>query len=269
MPSEANAALMEWYQDNHRPFPWRETKDPWAILISEVMSQQTQISRVEERFGPFMERFPTPQALAEASTAEVLQMWSGMGYNQRGLRLQQAALYVVEHGWPQDLEELPGVGPYTAAAVGSISFGRKQAAVDTNVKRVVSRWVGRALSGSELQGAANDLVSNDAATWNQAVMDLGARFCTPRPSCHLCPIQTWCADPTVYVPPARQSTFAGSNREARGAVVRTLTKNPQGMTVAKLSLTTDIDQDRIGLACGALVQDKLVVKVGRRYALPS
>ena len=161
------------------------------------------------------------------------------------------------------------MGPYTAAAVGSICFGWKQAAVDTNVKRVVSRWIGRALSGSELQEAANELVTNDAATWNQAVMDLGARFCTPQPTCHLCPIQTWCANPSIYVPPSRQSAFAGSTREARGAIVRTLTNNPHGMTAAKLSLTTKIDEDRVQLACGGLVQDKLVVKKGRRYALPS
>lgn len=233
------------------------------------MSQQTQISRVVERYGPFMKRFPTPDAMAESSPSDVLRMWSGMGYNQRGLRLQQAAKFVTENGWPDDLEELPGVGPYTAAAVGSICFGYHAAAIDTNVRRVVSRWIGQALDGAHLQSAANELLDDDAATWNQAVMDLGATFCTPKPACDGCPIETWCTNPSIYVPPPRQAKFEGSTREARGAIVRVLADSPQALSVDDLAGIIGIDRDRIHTACASLVTDQLVVGSGARYALPA
>ena len=134
-----SVALLDWYDRVRRPLPWRSTRDPYALLVSEVMLQQTQAARVVPYYEAFLERFPTPAALAAAPTADVLAAWSGLGYNRRALALQAAARVVTERGWPDDLSELPGVGPYTAAAVGSFAWDRQEAAVDTNVRRVRRR----------------------------------------------------------------------------------------------------------------------------------
>ncbi|MGZ4168909.1 MAG: A/G-specific adenine glycosylase, partial [Solirubrobacteraceae bacterium] len=134
------AALLDWYASVARPLPWRETRDPYAILVSEVMLQQTQAARVVPYYHSFLQRFPDAEALAAADPPEVLRLWSGLGYNRRALALQRAAAHVAIHGWPADaagLQALPGVGPYTAAAVASFAFGEHVAAVDTNWRRVV------------------------------------------------------------------------------------------------------------------------------------
>ena len=140
------------------------------------------------------------------------------------MRLREAARLIASDGWPTDvvgLQRLPGVGPYTAAAVASIAFGEQVPAVDTNLRRVLSRWEGEALSGTPLQAAAEASVADDAGSWNQALMDLGATLCRPTdPACDECPVADWCVDPTVYEPPNRQSTFDGSRRQLRGAMVR-------------------------------------------------
>ena len=175
------ATLLAWYRGSARPLRIRTTRDPWAILVAEIMAQQTQISRVDEAWAAFLERFPTPRALAQASTAEVLRAWAGLGYNRRAVNLQRAARSIeVEHGGrvPDDmaaLQRLPGVGPYTARAVAAQAFGRPVAAVDTNVRRVIARLLGRTPGDRDLQALADRLVVRDqAATWAQAIMELGA-----------------------------------------------------------------------------------------------
>jgi A/G-specific adenine glycosylase len=188
------------------------------------MLQQTQVERAIDRFERFIARWPTVEDLAGATNTDVLTEWSGLGYNSRAIRLRDAARIVTSDGWPDSVEgltELPGVGPYTAAAIASIAFGSQVPAVDTNLKRVISRWRGQALSGSSLQTAANDELGSPAGDWNQSLMDLGSSFCTTRnPLCSECPVSEWCADPSIYEPPPRQATFAGSNRELRGALVK-------------------------------------------------
>ncbi|MDA2978347.1 MAG: A/G-specific adenine glycosylase [Actinomycetota bacterium] len=188
------------------------------------MLQQTQVSRAIPRFESFMSHWPTIASLAAATNPEVLAQWSGLGYNTRALRLRDAAMAIAESGWPttpRDLQKLPGVGTYTANAIASMSFGAHVAATDTNLRRVLSRWFGAALNGVDLVEYADEVVGEPAGTWNQAVMDLGAEICTPKaPSCGRCPVSDSCADPTVYVPPVRQSKFDGSNRQLRGALVR-------------------------------------------------
>src|SRR3954469_11860086 len=180
------AALLDWYARVKRPLPWRATRDPYAILVSEVMLQQTQAARVIPYYEAFLDRFPHVRALASAPKADVLAAWSGLGYNRRALALQRTAQVVDEDGWPEDLTELPGVGPYTAAAVGSFAFGAQVAAVDTNVRRVAER-LGR--------GAPAELLPpGRAAEFNQAAMDLGATICTARTArCSECPVRRWCA----------------------------------------------------------------------------
>ncbi|HSG79058.1 MAG TPA: A/G-specific adenine glycosylase [Acidimicrobiia bacterium] len=225
------AALLAWYRGSHRDLPWRRTDDPYAVLVSEVMLQQTQVDRVVPRYERFLRRFPNVAALATAPLADVLDEWSGLGYNSRAKRLHDAARCVDRDGWPahaSGLRELPGIGPYTAAAVASFAFGERVGAVDTNVRRVLSRWSGRALAGRELEAAAADELPEDAATWNQAVMELGAVLCRPRsPRCADCPVEVWCADPTVYEPPPPQAPFEGSRRQLRGAVLRALRSGPK------------------------------------------
>jgi A/G-specific adenine glycosylase len=221
---ERNRHLLEWYGTAGRSLPWRVSNDPYRVLVSEAMLQQTQVQRVIARFESFIARWPTEDDLADATNAEVLGEWSGLGYNSRAIRLRDAARLVAAHGWPrtpEGLRKLPGVGPYTANAIASICFGIGVPAVDTNLKRVISRWIGEPLDGTELADVAYALVDDRAGDWNQALMDLGSSMCTAsNPTCETCPVEQWCADPTVYEPPARQSIFAGSHRQLRGALVR-------------------------------------------------
>jgi A/G-specific adenine glycosylase len=188
------------------------------------MLQQTQVGRAITRFERFVSRWPTVDDLATATNDEVLAEWSGLGYNSRALRLRDAAKIVSTTGWPRTisgLTALPGVGPYTAAAVASIAFDERVAAVDTNLKRVISRWRGESLDAAALQSAAEDELGDPAGDWNQALMDLGSQLCTVRsPSCDECPVASWCADPTIYEPPPTQPPFSGSNRQLRGALVK-------------------------------------------------
>ncbi len=222
--SERNAALLSWYDISSRSLPWRTGRDPYLTLVSEAMLQQTQVERVIPKFEDFIDTWPTVTLLAQASTKDLLTMWSGLGYNARALRVRDAARIIATDGWPKTIEglqALPGVGPYTAAAIASIAFGEQVPAVDTNLKRVLSRWRGEPLSGSVLDEVALGALGSPAGWWNQAVMDLGATTCRPRdPACGICPVSAWCSDPEVYEPPARQPTFKGSRRELRGALVR-------------------------------------------------
>lgn len=219
-------ALLAWYERVRRPLPWRETRDPYALLVSEVMLQQTQALRVVPYYERWLSRFPSAAVLADAPVRDVLALWSGLGYNRRALALQRAAAHVVEHGWPDDLEALPGVGPYTAAAVGSFAWDRQVAAVDTNVRRVLTRRDGVARGPRELAARAQSLVpAGRAATFNQAMMELGATVCRPRtPSCGECPVAVGCGGPGTAAPAPRRpaARFEDTDRWARGRVLAAL-----------------------------------------------
>lgn len=205
-------AVLDWYAVHGRPLNFRRRWDPYAVLVSETMAQQTQISRVEPAWDAFLARFPSVDALAAASAADVLRAWQGLGYNRRALNLQRAARAVTqEYGgvFPDRIEvlqRLPGVGPYTARAIAAIAFGQPVGPVDTNVRRVLGRvvggWVG--LAPRVLQDLADDLVPPDRpGAWTQALMDIGATFCRPRrPRCGECPARTWCAAAAAGGPPA-------------------------------------------------------------------
>lgn len=227
--SDRNTALIRWYGHEARDLPWRELGDPYLTLVSETMLQQTQVERVIPKFDEFLNTWATVTDLAAASTHRLLAVWSGLGYNSRALRLRESARIITDEGWPtsvEGLQKLPGIGPYTAAAIASIAFGVDVPAVDTNLKRVLSRWYGEPLTGKSLDEFALETFAPPAGSWNQAVMDLGATVCRPKnPACGVCPVSEWCADPTVYEPPARQSGFRGSRRELRGALVRAALSN--------------------------------------------
>jgi A/G-specific adenine glycosylase len=229
LPAAARRALLDWYDTRGRTLAFRTTRDPYAILVSEVMAQQTQISRVIPAWEAFIRRFPTVTDLADASPADVLRAWQGMGYDRRALNLHRAARAIVaEHGGRVPsaiaaLEALPGIGPYTARAVASIAFGQRVGAVDTNVRRVLGRAHGLdgpapAAGSPSLQAVADASVDPDRpADWTHAVMDLGATICRPRtPLCAECPIAAWCRFAAAGVLEAPRGSRAG-RRTTRAA----------------------------------------------------
>jgi A/G-specific adenine glycosylase len=253
MPTPDVDGVLAWFADEHRPLPWRATRDPYALLVSEVMLQQTQAARVVPYYEAFLARFPTVVALAEAPARDVLAAWSGLGYNRRALALQAAARAVAAEGWPEDLTALPGVGPYTAAAVGSFAWDRQIAAIDTNVRRVVERWDGRRRTPRELAVRVGEwLPPGRAAAFNQAMMELGATVCTPRaPRCGACPVAAGCCGPGEPPPrrPARQR-FEDTDRWARGRIVAAL--------VAGDPLPAQLEGERRERAVAGLLRDGLV-----------
>jgi A/G-specific adenine glycosylase len=255
--SERADALLAWYEQVRRPLPWRATRDPYALLVSEVMLQQTQAARVVPYFEAFLARFPDPAALAAAPARDVLAAWSGLGYNRRALALQAAAAVVAEHGWPEDLTTLPGVGAYTAAAVASFAWDAQRAAVDVNVRRVIERWDGRRHTPRPLaERAAALLPPGRAAAWNQAMMELGATVCTARAArCDACPVAAWCASAGAAVEPprapARRPRFEDTDRYARGRIVAALLEGAE---------LPPLDPERLERALAGLVRDGLVVR---------
>ena len=197
--------LNAWFGSHARALPWRETRDPYAVLVSEVMLQQTQADRVIPRYKDFLERWPTIDALAAAGAGDVIAEWQGLGYNRRAVNLHRAARIVAERGWPEDLTELPGVGPYTAGAIGNFAFGHDVLPVDTNVRRVQERT-----------GEGFD------ASCAQALFDLGATICLARvPRCGECPLAEFCPSRgRRYEPLRKQSRFEGSFRQRRANALR-------------------------------------------------
>jgi A/G-specific adenine glycosylase len=241
-----SGALLDWSErEGWRDLPWRGTRDPWAVLVSELMLQQTQVARVLPKYEAFLRRFPTVAACASAPVGDVVRLWAGLGYNRRAVNLHRCATACVEsHGGelPSTLEDLlglPGIGPYTARAVLAFAHERDVAVLDTNVARVVARVAGRRLSVAEAQAQADALVPPGAGwRWNQAVLDLGATVCVKRsPRCERCPVRSSCAWWRAGRPlpdPAdgsggtggRQAAFDGSDRQGRGRLVDALRLGP-------------------------------------------
>jgi A/G-specific adenine glycosylase len=236
------AELLAWFATHGRDLPWRRTRDPYAILVSEVMLQQTQVARVLPRYREWLARWPTVQALAAASPADVIRAWQGLGYNRRAVNLHRAARAVAERGWPEDLTELPGVGRYTADAIGCFAFGRQVLPVDVNVRRVLERSRG----------------SFDAACAH-ALMDLGATVCLARvPRCGQCPLASACPSRgRRFQPLRRQGPFEGSFRQRRAAALRLVSEAPRPL--AELDLE----------AIESLAADGLVTIAAGRARLPS
>ena len=248
-------ALIEWYEADHREYPWRQTDDPYAILVSEIMSQQTQLDRVVAAWSDFLEEWPTVESLAEAARGDVVAFWSdhSLGYNNRAKYLHEAATQVVEAydgafpETPAELQELMGVGPYTANAVASFAFNNGDAVVDTNVKRVLYRAFEVPDDDAAFETAATDLMPEGRSrVWNNAIMELGGVACEKTPNCDTagCPWREWChayesGDFTAPDVPT-QPSFEGSRRQMRGRVIRTLGEYDE-LTLDKLGPRVRVD----------------------------
>ncbi|HEY8172756.1 MAG TPA: A/G-specific adenine glycosylase, partial [Dehalococcoidia bacterium] len=194
---EVQQALLAWHAEHGLRAPWRASGDPYECLVAAMMAQQTQMSRVMPSYERFVAAFPTLEALATASAGDVIRVWEGMGYNTRAVRLHRAARAIYASGWPRDaasLAKIDGIGPFTAAIIASFAFGETAACVDTNVRRVLGRLAGDdGIDGAPLQQLADaSCPGEDAARWNQAVMDYGARVCVARPKCGECVVAEWC-----------------------------------------------------------------------------
>ena len=243
-----NQDLLAWYWTHRRELEFRGTRDPYAILVSEVMLQQTQAARVEPAWEAFMRRFPTVAALAAASPAGVIRAWGGLGYNGRAVRLHRAAQAIVDRHAarvPEDivlLEALPGIGPYTARAVAAIAFGRPVAALDTNIRRVLLRVAGKTpVSEAALQRAADAMVDPQRpADWTHALMDVGATLCRPRdPRCGECPLRAVCLSADRWAaraggPPAERSRRRRAGRRTSAVPFSTTRRWLRGRIVGRL-----------------------------------
>lgn len=239
--NDFTGAVLAWGVPRLRDLPWRRTREPWAVLVSEVMLQQTQVARVIPRWEAFLVRFPTAAVCAAAPLGDVLSEWQGLGYPRRARSLHATARRVTELGYfPHDLAgllALPGVGPYTARALLAFAFELDAAVVDTNIARVYARVAGERLTPGRVQAIADDACPADASwAWNQCLMDLGAVLCRPAaPACEECPVRSMCAwegsgrpDPAIGSSgvSGRQARFEGSDRQARGRLMKALTAGP-------------------------------------------
>ena len=275
-------ALLKWGSDTLRDLPWRRTRNPWHVLVSEVMLQQTSVARVLPKFESFINEFPTPHDLASAPLGDALRLWSGLGYPRRCRNLREAARVLHEDfngEFPESVDvllTLPGVGQYTSRAVLAFAFEHDVAVVDTNVSRVLSRLEGRALKAKELQVLADSFVPQGLGwEWNQVMMDFGARHCTTRqPQCAQCPLRQLCVWKGEGVDPAPasagaskpQGRFEGSDRQARGRAMRAVADGVT--TLAALTKTMGVEEDRARILVTALVDEGLLVRSGKRFTLP-
>jgi A/G-specific adenine glycosylase len=266
--------ILDWGMPRLRDLPWRATRDPWLVLVAEVMLQQTQARRVIPVWQAFCAAYPTPRACADASLGDILRVWQGLGYPRRARDLHAAAeLIVARHGGrvPDDLAallDLPGVGRYTARAVLTFAFERDVAVVETNIARVLARVAGRRLTLGEVQEFADSLVpAGDGWAWNQVMMDLGATVCRPVPACDGCPVRDVCGwqragrpepDPAVgsAAVSGRQAPYEGSDRQARGRVLRQLARGPAPAAEFPPRIVA------------GLITDRLIVRSGSDLQLP-
>ncbi len=269
------ADLAAWFGVEGRDLPWRRTRDPWGVLVSELMLQQTGVARVEPRYRAFLDRFPTAAVCAAAPAGDVVEEWRGLGYNRRAVNLHRCARAVVaDHGGslPTELDALlalPGIGPYTARAVLAFAAEEPVGVLDVNVTRTLSRLIGRAVAQTDadaLAAAAEGDAPGGAWAWNQGIMELGATTCRPRPLCDACPVSAHCgwwarglAGDDPWPRPRRQSRFEGSDRQGRGRLVDALRAGAVERSALPEVMGWPADRERAEQVAATLVADGLAV----------
>lgn len=254
-------SVLAWGHQRLRDLPWRRERDPWRVLVAEVMLQQTQVDRVVPKWRAFLDTWPTAPACAAAALGDVLRLWQGLGYPRRAKHLHETAIAVTDRHdgeLPADLDallSLPGIGPYTARAVLAFAFQRDVGLVDTNIARVLARTAGERLTASAAQRRADSLVPGGSGwLWNQSMMDVGAALCRPTPVCGECPLAGACRwhraghpqpDPAIGSAgvSVRQAPYAGSRRQARGRVLHALAAGPRPLVDFDSSILDELVAD--------------------------
>lgn len=293
----ASTILLRWYKTYGRNLPWRNTKDPYRILVSEIMLQQTQVDRVKPFYAAWLKRFPTWSALAKATNAEVITMWSGLGYNRRALMLRDIAKHVHEHSVPRTVEEwqsIKGIGPYTAAAVSAFAQHTRVMPIDTNIRRVLGRYLLGAHfpqpeDDSKIQENINTILPKQGNYFDvpQAIFDLATMVCTKKPNCATCPLRTTCkaADgflsETVVIPKqmikkpieSRHAEKPHPDRIYRGRILKLIQSSSTGTDPRKIGLQIDetfdpiTDSEWLEHILSRMERDELIEKTRGRYHL--
>ena len=254
-------SLLIWYKNNKRSFNWRHTNDPWKILLIEVISQQTQINRANIYYQRFIKKFPTPESMSRSTLKTILKMWSGLGYNNRAIRLYESSKLISEKGFKNiypNFELLPGVGQYTKNAILSFAYGEKVLALDTNLERVLTRYFAADSTKDYVKKYSDFLLKDvDSRDLNQALMDLGSSICTSsNPKCNICPLEKNCKK---YIIRSKNSVkkFKGSNRELRGKIIKLLVMQNQ-ITIKNIAKKTSENEEKIMTAINSLENDGLL-----------
>ena len=254
--------LFSWYRNNKRAFSWRNTNDPWKIFLIEIISQQTQINRADDYYKKFIKEFPTPESMARSSLKKVLELWSGLGYNNRAKRLYESSKMLSESSFDSinpNFEILPGVGPYTKNAILSFAYGDSVLAIDTNLERIITRYFGVDDAKDYLKRYSQFLLKKvNSKDLNQAFMDFGSMVCTSlSPSCDICPLETECSKYFSKIKKSYQK-FEGSNREIRGKVLKLLLNEDQ---ISKEELTNKLgeEEEKLNKALHGLQKDNLLI----------
>lgn len=272
-----NHLLFRWYEKNRRALPWRKTRNPYRILVSEIMLQQTRVERVLPKYAKFLRRFPTIQTLASVTLGEVLRAWSGLGYNRRAKYLWECARRIqAEHRgvFPEErvmLLALPGVGHSTAAALLSFAFDKDEPMIDTNVRRVLCRvfFNGRVIPDRTLRDFARTLIPHGRGReWNWAVMDAGALYCRARGHLARCPLQKLHGPVDDFTYKKPQTNFKGSHRYWRGKIMASLTTVPNGYTLTKLRNRLELNREDLEIILAALKKERLIKKTGTLLRVP-
>ena len=253
--------LLIWYKENKRSFNWRYTNDPWKILLIEIISQQTQINRANIYYQEFIKKFPTPESMSQSSLKTILKMWSGLGYNNRAIRLYESSKLIAEKGFKNiypNFELLPGVGQYTKNAILSFAYGDKVLALDTNLERVLTRYFAIDSTKDYVEKYSDFLLAGvNSRDLNQALMDLGSSICTSsNPKCDICPLEKKCEK---YILKSKISIekFKGSNRELRGKIIKLLLVENE-ITIKEIVDKTSEDEEKFITAVNGLKGDGLL-----------